>query len=1684
MEKLTVEQQQQIKKMSNDRLRVKLTAAGYDEETVVAMEREVMMTTYAEVVATGGPKPAVVGYDPAIERERLVFEREKWQADREKWQAEREDRLRREQKEEEEKQRREVKEGEERQRREQKEAEDRLLAEEERKYEENARARREILEQQQMDLRVREIERQMAKDKAEEDRRNSPVVLGKMFGDAMRASAIKMGSDLVEIVAFFKNCEQLFAVYSVPKSLQAMLIRPFLNDRAKTYLTKLDTTVSGDYERLKDAMLREFKLSPNVYLERFNTCTKTSDDTYVSFSSKLTGLLEYYLASRKVTSFDKLCELLVCDRIKSVLTEGCLKHVLSIESSTDTGWMGKADLTNALDRFTACHSYQDKPRAYAVGQSPMSMPRPSFVPSPKPRLGYNNGNSVGRGINKPQSINSASRTGSWNSSGASNTVRKCFECGSTQHLRNACPELVRTQRSSAGVKRVCVENTVNSSRQFVLSPESVDSCVPVCFVDSTCDAKGVRETPSRPAVPVGGQVAAAAGGVSRVIGCDVIGDPGDSIFEPTTSSSKCFPGLPVSTVDSTLKYIDVSLSVDNGKTDEHLRLSALLDSGAEICCVKNELVQQFEPIVTGTVQLRPFCGNPVTADIAHFVVTCDERSIPIWCALVPGLHDDLILTANAVDRLFAVDAKLSRVYTRSMAHRSDDQSVDESDDENNNGVVSVAVDDGMTENDCVMNDDVDVNDVDDANDDVDDVNVSEGVNEEISDTDTHGNDMGSVSRNELIKEQMEDRSLVGAWKLAKREKGGFLIKDNLLYHRATVLGQSFLQLVVPNTRRQHVLKMGHDTFGGHQSVKRTKTRILYTFYWPTVTEDCRQYVKTCAACQMKAKVTYRDRVPIKPIPRAGRVFDHWFIDCGGPFVTSEGQKVKYNYAFIAVDSFSRFPYCQPLKSLTAKAVCDALLSLWSFTGCSSHVSSDLGTNFTSQLTREFEKRMGCTPRFNSPYHPSSTGLAERGVGNIKQIVAKLAMDRPKQWHTYLPMAMWCLREAVNETTGVPPWTLVMGFLPRGPLTILRESWCEEREFPVNLGKSATEYLRELHDRLEIAQTYATSHTEREQNRYVSHYNLRSKDKHFDVGEQVLILSPDSTSSRMFSKWTGPATVVEVRSPYSYIVELDGVRKHFHANKLRKFHVRIDSVKSTSLIDDLESKSVNTCAIVYHSDKQFGDLSVVPSTVSQPGFIELPSQKIDKATIAHLTPEQQTELLEVLDTFPECFSDVPGFTDVVEHTIHVSDDFKPKRLNAYRVPERLKAEVDRQIQEMLSNGIIRPSKSPMASPMVCVLKGKNGCDGVRLAVDYRYVNRFTRNDAFPLPDMSSVFQRIGKSRFITIADCKAGYWQLGVKEEDKWLTAFVCDAGLFEFNRVPFGMKCSGASFVRAITKILRPVNDCADSFVDDVAVHSDQWKEHLAHISRFLQTVKCAGITLNLKKCRWAQGQVRFCGEILGSGKRFADGEKVKVVHEMQKPQTKTELRRMLGFFSYFREHIPNFSEIAKPLTDLTAKRVAAKIPWGSLQQQAFEKLKCLLCRATMEPLCIVDFDKPFDLYVDSSSYAVSSVLAQTSSEGVEMPVAFASMKLTETQRNWSTIEREAYAALVALRKYRNWIFGSRVTVHSDHNPLLYITESAPKSAKLMRWSLSLAEFEVTFKYRAGKSNVAADFLSRLKLDD
>jgi len=221
----------------------------------------------------------------------------------------------------------------------------------------------------------------------------------------------------------------------------------------------------------------------------------------------------------------------------------------------------------------------------------------------------------------------------------------------------------------------------------------------------------------------------------------------------------------------------------------------------------------------------------------------------------------------------------------------------------------------------------------------------------------------------------------------------------------------------------------------------------------------------------------------------------------------------------------------------------------------------------------------------------------------------------------------------------------------------------------------------------------------------------------------------------------------------------------------------------------------------------------------------------------------------------------------------------------------------------------------------------------------------------MPDIADLLQRVGKAKYISGFHVKGAYWQIPVHLDHQWLTAFVCDGGLYKFTRAPFGQKGSGNTFMRAMQQVMQPLRQFAASFVDDVSVYSDQWKSHLEHITKFLQAVEASGLTLNLKKCNFAQGEIKFVGHLVGSCQRRADPDKVAAVHQMKIPETKKHIRQILGFFSYFRDYIPRFAEVTKPLTDLTQKRIPSRIPWGQQEHQAFEMLKSKLCEAALESL-------------------------------------------------------------------------------------------------------------------------------------
>lgn len=1654
MEKLTTSQQESVRKMSSERLQEKLVSHGYDKEAVKALDRDTLMAKYAEVLSA---KPvaaeAAVGYDVDIERERLALQKM--------------------------------------------ELEEKRLA---REWDMKKHAA-------EMEIKLTELKKQDEKKPAVSDSTQDRAACLKRYGEALKNVLIKQSNDPIEIVAFFKNAEATFEEIKVPPELRGILIRPFLNDRSKALVARLDPEKSVKYLEIKDLILKEYKLSAATYQEKFSSLTKDDSETFTMFSSRLGSLIDGYLETRQVTTFQDLRELLICDRIKSTLTEGLLKYILSVESKVQKGWMKSSELTTAIDTYIANH-VGDRPRSgmltaakpLGFGPSKTKLPSPSSKPctvviSSKPENKFNSG---------------------------------CFVCGSKTHIKRDCPNK----------NKVVVSETTQQSGQ----PRKAYRCVSGEMVsDVVVGCQPVDSYSSTGQQPIASPILQAYNNKCDLM-CDVVNDACDdescnvddvdmintsqTDVENDVARVQLSKQIDVDTVNvyeanhvSKLNYVKIGIA---SKLDgNYIPITCLEDSGTEIPVLKSSVIDQSDHSdlqVIGCVKIRGIVGQAVECKLVRLyacMLECDSDGvnmkspvIPIMCAVTDEAHEQMILPRDVIDRMCCmINTQTSSPEQVTAEVKQAEVETSQENSEFEKSKVNVVTRSGLNTGQVTdssghcrqrsapakkvttSGEDKDVVDADQPSDC--DVNMTESQS----------------TRKHLREEQLGDVSLHMFWNQSKQNKGNLFLQDGILMHKDKILGQEITQLVVPKQRRSKVLEMGHD-MAGHASWKKTLQRIKLNFTWPGIRADTIKYVKSCDICQKRARVTCWDRVPISPIERAEVAFSHWFMDVGGP-LTSEN--IQFPYFLIMVDSMSRFPVAYALRSVTAKSICDCLLNCWSWLGVPSTVTCDNASYNVSALTQEVMKRFGCSPRFITVGHSEANGLAERYVGTAKSMIAKIAAENPKSWHKYLGFLMWSLRELPNDSTGVPPWLLALGTVPRGPLAVLKETWCGEREVPPKFQKEPTQYLRDLHDKLQIAEKYADLHTKQSQQQYAARYNRRAKDKHFSLNDKVLILQPDNTKSRVFSRWKGPATIVQVKSPHSYVVDLDGIKYRMHANQLRQYSIRADEVTfdnrafddhcasnsvvvSFTKVEDGDSYDglcelfdvehmyqVNTC--VRDEDTDFGDLH--PCEIHCSGdevknCSLLPSQRIDMNSVSHLSDDERQQLFAVLDKYPDVFRDEPGLCKIVQHKIPVSPDFKPKRLKGYRIPEKLKPNVEQQINDMLQQNIIRRSTSPMASPIVCILKGPGGRDGVRIVCDFRYLNRYTISDAYPIVDIQDVIQRIGKSRFLSTFDCSAGYWQTEILEEDRWKTGFVFENDLFEWNRTAFGLKSSGCTFCRNLQYVLRHIKEFAEAYIDDAAVHSGEWQRHLEHIDEFLQTMRTSGITLKLKKCQFALPEIKFCGQLVGSGTRRADPDKIAVIKQLVTPVTKKQVRQIVGFFSYFRENIPHFADLSKPLTDLTAKTVPNKVPWGQKEQTAYDELKQALCKATENRLAIIDMDKPFYLLVDASDHTVSGALTQIGDDGIEHPVAFCSLKLNKTQRNWATVEKEAYAALSALRKYYKWVFGAKIIVVSDNNPITYLTESAPKSAKLMRWSLAMQDMNVEFKYRAGRDHVVPDVLTRL----
>ncbi|XP_044843600.1 uncharacterized protein LOC123349509, partial [Mauremys mutica] len=806
------------------------------------------------------------------------------------------------------------------------------------------------------------------------------------------------------------------------------------------------------------------------------------------------------------------------------------------------------------------------------------------------------------------------------------------------------------------------------------------------------------------------------------------------------------------------------------------------------------------------------------------------------------------------------------------------------------------------------------------------------------------------------------------------------------------------QLLVPRCHRRAVMQLAHDVpAAGHLGQEKTLARILTRFFWPGIHQEVKQYCTSCPECQLAAPPRV-SKAPLVPMPVIETPFERVAMDLIGPLPRSAAG---FQYVLVLVDYASRFPEAVPLRSITARTIAGELMKIFSRVGLPREILTDQGTNFTSRLLQQVCKLLGVKQLRTSVYHPQTDGLVERFNRTLKDMLKKFPPEELRHWDQFLPPLLLAIREVPQASTKFSPFELLYGRRPRGLLDLMRETW-EESASPT---QGLLQYVHQLREYLTQAGTVARENLRAAQAKQERNYNQEVRARTFAPGDRVLLLLP-SSESKLLARWQGPYEVVRQVGPVTYEIRQPDRRK-----KLQIYHVNL--LKPWC---DREGLLIDPCP----PEPELG-----PDTAETKGVEEPPIGP-------SLTAEQRKQATCLLQAFQKTFTAAPGYTTRACHTI-LTEPGKTIRETTRPLPYRMRQEVEEEVRTMLALGVIEPSCSEWRSPVVLVPKP----DGTRrFCIDFRRVNAISRFDAYPMPRVDELLGRLGEAQFITTLDLSKGYWQIPLDEASKEKTAFATPSGLYQFNRMPFGLHGAPATFQRLMDHLLRPHQEYAAAYLDDVVIYSRHWEDHLNRVAAVLRTLREAGLTANPKKCRIAWQETTYLGYTVGGGRIRPLVGKVQALADCPTPTTKRQVRQFLGLAGYYRRFIPQFASIAAPLTELLKKNSPRQVRWTAECEVAFQTLKDRLCQEPV--LYSPDFDKPFILQTDASKTGVGAVLSQDM-EGGDHPVIYLSRKLFPRERNYSVIEKEALAVKWACDALRFFLLGAPFTLVTDHAPLQWL---------------------------------------------
>ena len=465
--------------------------------------------------------------------------------------------------------------------------------------------------------------------------------------------------------------------------------------------------------------------------------------------------------------------------------------------------------------------------------------------------------------------------------------------------------------------------------------------------------------------------------------------------------------------------------------------------------------------------------------------------------------------------------------------------------------------------------------------------------------------------------------------------------------------------------------------------------------------------------------------------------------------------------------------------------------------------------------------------------------------------------------------------------------------------------------------------------------------------------------------------------------------------------------------------------------------------------------------------------------AHLV--QIVTMTDVLSEFPDLFTPGLGCIKFAKAHIELRPGAEPKFYKPRPVPFAMVEKVEKDLKRLQDLDVIEPiMQSDWAAPLVCAPK-PNG--GIRLCGDFKLtVNQAIEHNWYPIPTTVNLFASLVNAKVFTKVDMSDAYFQILLDEAAKQMCVINTHKGLFRYKRLPFGVSFAVGLFQQVIEQCIAGL-DGVRAYLDDIICVGKDQKEHDERLRKLLTRLQEVGVKLKREKCFVSQSSLKYLGHIIDATGIHPDPEKVKAINEAPEPQNKEQLQSFIGLVNYYGSYINDLATRMKPLYALIRKD--ATWEWTKECKVAFKDL----CSSISSDKVLVHYDPKLrvGLDCDASSYGLGVVLFHYMPDGTQRPIAFAAKSLSDTERNYSQVEREALSIVFGVKKFHQYIYGRKFDLVTDHKPLLVIL--GPKghlqsvsASRLHRWAWILSGYDYEIRFRRTKEHANCDYFSRSPL--